>query len=167
MIRGKGFYLRRPEAGDIAYLAEHMREADRRELRRWSGQDAAHELDFAVRFSDTAYTGCLDDGTILSMFGGARTNLMDEIGVIWELSAREVEANKRLFARASRAGFDAVCRDLSDVHQFYNWVDTDYEAAVRWIQWLGGTMSLEPSVQGRFGGVFQQFWIMNPYYGRE
>lgn len=167
MIRGKGFYLRRPEAGDIDYLAQHMREADRRELKRWNGQDAGYELELAVRLSDTVYTGCLDDGTILSMFGAARINLLEETGVIWELSSTDVNLNKRLFARASRMGFDALCRDLSDVNQFFNWVDVEYEAAVRWIQWLGGTMSIEPSVQGNFGGVFQRFWIMNPYYGRE
>lgn len=164
VIQGRDFCLRPLQPGDIGTLACTMREADRREVKRWSGNDPLRELDFSVRHSDSVWAGCSADGTLLCIFGGCRSNVLESTGLIWELSSEAVHAHWRTFARASRAGFEAVCRDLCDVQQFCNWVDTDYTAAVRWIERLGGAMSIAPAVHGPFGGVFRQFWIMNPFY---
>ncbi len=156
-------YLRPAEAGDAERLAEGMRAEDRRELRRWTGQTPLHEVREAVRLSDACFTGCLADGRVLAMFGGKAHNLVDATGVVWELSTRLVEAHRIAFARQSRAGFDLVARALPGVEQFFNYVDLEYARAVRWIEWLGGSLGTE-RFRGAFGGVFARFTIFNPHY---
>lgn len=157
------FYFRTLKEGDIKEFADNMRTADRRELKRWTGNHEAYELERACTLSDVLWVGCKKDGTLLSMFGGKRANVLDETGVIWELSTEEVNKNKLLFAKASKVGFDLVCKSLPDVGEFYNYVDTEYQAAVNWIEWLGGCLTATKFL-GKCGGVFQQFIIGNPHF---
>lgn len=156
--------FRELEPGDVRRFAEDMREADRRELKRWSGNTPEWELVNAVNQSDVLFVGCLRDGTLLSMFGGKAANVIDETGVIWELSTNAVNRHKLEFAKGSRIGFDMVCRALPHVGEFHNFVDAEYESAIRWIEWLGGSMSIEGGFVGRCGGTFRRFIISNPYH---
>lgn len=151
--------------GDVEAFAARMRASDRRELVRWTGNDPAYELARAVELADVVWVGCLPDGTMLSMFGGLSVNLVEETGCIWELSTEDVERHMVLFARASRVGMDMVMRALPHVREFRNYVDAEYARAVRWIEWLGGTVSRVVSFRGRMGGEFRQFYIENPHYG--
>lgn len=160
-------YFRPVEDGDVEAFAARMREADRRELRRWTGNSPAYELGRAVELSEALWVGCLPDGTRLSMFGGKRTNLVDCTGCIWELSTEDVNAHRFTFARASRRGMDMVMRSLPSVEEFRNYVDAEYDAAVRWIEWLGGTVSVGGGFRGRCGGRFLEFYILNPHYKEE
>lgn len=162
-----GVEFRPVRPGDVEAFAARMRAADRRELVRWTGNDPGYELRRAVDLADVTWVGCLADGTMLSVFGGLATNIVDETGCIWELSTEDVERHMHLFARASRVGMDMVMRALPHVREFSNYVDTEYGRAVRWIEWLGGTLSLRDGFRGRMGGQFRCFYIENPHYGEE
>lgn len=164
---GCGAVFRPVAPGDVEAFASRMRAADRRELVRWTGNDPGYELRRAVDLADVVWVGCLPDGTALSMFGGCATNLVDGTGCIWELSTEDVDRHKVLFARASRVGMDMVMRALPHVREFANYVDTDYAQAVRWIEWLGGTLSFRDCFRGRMGGLFKCFYIENPHYSEE
>lgn len=162
-----GAWLFRPPApGDAEAFAADMREADRRELRRWNGCSPEYELRRAFDLADAAWVGCLPDGTPVSAFGGRRVNLVDATGCIWELSAKPADAHRTLFARASLAGFDLTCRTLPDVREFLNFVDSEYAAAARWVRWLGGRMDGE-GFDGRCGGRFLRFRVANPHFREE
>jgi hypothetical protein len=163
MERGNEVVLRRAVASDADRLAADMRLEDRRELRRWTGQTPLYEIREAFRVSDVCFTGLLPDGRILSMFGGKLDNVVDGTGVVWELSTDLVNRHPLAFARASKAGFDLVARALPGVEQFFNYVDVGYARAVRWIEWLGGSLGVE-RFRGAYGGVFARFTIMNPHY---
>lgn len=161
------FYMRSIQEGDVELFSSRMREADRIELKRWGGNTPLYELGNAVNLSEVLWVGCAQDGTLLSMFGGKHANILEETGVIWELSTEAVNENKLLFAKASKIGLDLVCKALPDVAEFYNYVDTEYKSAVKWIEWLGGSLTMDNAFQGRCGGVFKQFIISNPYYNAE
>ena len=163
----KDYYFRRLKSGDVEAFAANMRQEDRKELKRWSGNTPEYELQNAVDLSEVLWVGCLKDGTVLSMFGGKHANTLDETGVIWDLSTNGVNDHKLIFAKASKVGFDLVCKSLPDIGEFFNYVDTEYESAVKWIEWLGGTLSIDGAFRGRCGGLFRQFIIFNPYYKPE
>jgi hypothetical protein len=148
-------------------MGRTMRYADRREMKQWTGNGPAYEIRAAVKESEFTFVGFDDDGTVMSIFGGRHENLVEHEGVIWELSSERVNRRKLLFAKQSKIGMDLVMRSLHDVEQFHNFVSEDYESSVRWIEWLGGTMSCTTKFNGMCGGVFRYFYIMNPYYQEE
>jgi len=155
--------MRPADESDVERLAGDMRYEDRRELRRWTGQSPLYELREAFRVSDVCFAGCLPDGGLLSLFGGKIDNVVDGTGVIWELSSNLANRHPLAFARASKFGLELVERELTGVEQFFNYVDLEYTRAVRWIEWLGGSLGVE-RFRGAYGGLFAKFTIFNPFY---
>ena len=153
-----------PSLSDVAEFAAVMREADRRELKRWTGNGPEYELRRAVELSRHCLMASLPDGAPLSMFGVAESSILESEAVVWELSTVHVERHRFLFARESRRMFEAMCRLMPHTAEFSNYVDMDYARAVSWIEWLGGFISLEGSFRGACGGTFGRFTIPNPHY---
>jgi len=151
----------------LADMGRTMRYADRREMKQWTGNGPEYEIRAAVAESEVAFVGFGDGGEVLSIFGGRRENLIESEGVIWELSSERVERRKLLFAKASKVGMDLVMRSMPDMQEFHNYVSEEYASAVRWIEWLGGTMSVPKKFAGRCGGVFRYFYMLNPHYEEE
>lgn len=164
VIKHRGFYFRPVQPGDIEHIAANMREADRREVKRWTGASVEYELQRSVALADALFVGVFDDGEIACLFGGKRVNVMDNTGCIWELSTEAVNRHPVTFARASKVGLDLIMKTLPDVQEFENWVDADYESAVKWIEWLGGGFAMKRNVAGRLGGKFLNFYFINPYF---
>lgn len=163
----RGVTFRVPTAEDIEFVAENMREADRRELKRWTGCDVRWSLENSIRQSEVCFAGVFADGKVACIFGATRVNLMEADAALWALSTTEVDRHRLAFLVGSKAGVDLVCRAMSDVAEFGNWVDLDYTGAVRWIERLGGGFALNAVRQGRCGGRFGEFYILNPYYRKE
>ena len=159
-----GANIYRATDADIEALATNMRAADRKEMLQWTGQDALWAVRLSVRQSDSCYVGYADDGQLLCAFGAKRDNLIERTAIIWELSTEAVNTHKIAFLRNSRECFDRLCRDLSDVEEFHNWVSAEYTGAVRWIEWLGGALSIDFRKKGLCGGDFRFFYIENPHY---
>lgn len=164
----RGVTFRVPTDEDIDFVAANLREADRRELKRWTGLDAEWGLKNSIRYSEVCFAGVFEDGKVACIFGATRINLMEDDAVLWALSTTEVDSHRLAFAAGSIAGIDMIFREMSDVAEFSNWVDMDYSSAVKWIQWMGGDFSIRPVVRkGRCGGEFSEFYIVNPYYKKE
>lgn len=164
----RGTFFRPPTAEDIAFLAANMREADRRELKRWTGLDAEWGLKNSIAQSEVCFSGVFGDGKLACIFGATRINLLESDAVIWALSTTEVDRHKVEFAAATAAGLDLIFKAMPDTIEFGNWVDLDYTGAVRWIERNGGDFSITvPRRKGRCGGVFGNFYMINPYYKRE
>lgn len=163
----RGVTFRSPTAEDIEFVVEHMREADRRELKRWTGCDSRWGLENSVKQSEVCFSGVFADGKVACIFGATRINLLEDNAVIWSLSTDEVDSHRLAFAAGSKAGVDLIFRSLPDVGEFSNWVDLDYKEAVKWLEWLGGDFSVNSVRPGRCGGRFGEFYILNPYYKRE
>ncbi|MBP3404862.1 MAG: hypothetical protein J6N18_02070 [Kiritimatiellae bacterium] len=164
----RGYTFRTPTAEDIEFVAANMREADRRELKRWTGLDSEWGLENSVAQSEVCFSGVFGDGKVACIFGATRINLMESDAVLWALSTTEVDRHRIEFAAATPAGLDLIFRAMPDTAEFGNWVDLDYNGAVRWIERNGGDFSLTtPRRPGRCGGVFGYFYMVNPYFKRE
>lgn len=155
--------FRVPTEADIAYVAEHMREPDRREVKRMSGYDAGEVLRVSVAASKVCYAGILRDGSVSCVFGASNVNLCDGTAILWMLSSDAADRRPYEFAVGSLAGVDLVCRELPDVAEFGNFVDVEYGKSMNWVEWIGGQFTRE-GMTGRCGGKFRFFILSNPYY---
>lgn len=167
-MRDFGFEFRRPTVEDLSALAATMREADRREVKLWAGQDAEWAVRHSAETSDECWAARFGDGTLACVFGAMRANVVEETAVAWALTSSAVESHRVEFWAGTRAGFDLLCREMPDVGEFVNYVDLGYGAAVRWLERLGAGFSRGvPRATGARGGSFGHFYIENPYYRRE
>lgn len=166
-MRLRNFTFRKPTEVDIAELIANMRENDRRELKRWTGVDVEWNVRNSVAQSAVVYAGVFEDGKLACIFGAARKNLLEKDALLWMLSTKEVDTHRVEFAIGSKAGLDKICREMSDVAEFGNFVDMEYEQACRWIEWFGASFSLSGKRRGANGGVFREFIYLNPYYKQE
>ena len=164
-MRERGFRFRRPTEEDIRHLAESIREDDRRELKRWTGQDAEYEIRRSVECSHACYAADFGDGSLACIFGACRMNVLEGEAVIWMLSSKSVERHPVEFYAGSKAGLDALCRAMPDVATFYNWVDTGYARACRWLERLGFDTPIRAALRaGVRGGTFRNYYYVNDHY---
>jgi len=155
--------FRKPTEEDIKFLAEHMREDDRREVKRMSGYDVEGVVRMSVAASKVCYAGFASTGELLGIFGASNVNLCDGTAIVWMLSSDVADRRQYEFAVGSLAGVDLVCREMPEIAEFGNFVDTDYKKSMKWVEWFGGQFTREGLV-GRCGGKFRQFVFANPYY---
>lgn len=158
------FSFRIPTDEDVAFVAENMREADRRELKRWTAQEPGYELKHSIDCSQVCYAGVFEDGKVACIFGACRANLLERTATIWSLSSTEVDRHPIEFYLGSKAGIDRIFREMPDVEMFANFVDLEYESAVKWLEMLGFGKSLGSERFGIRGGVFGQLFCFNPYF---
>lgn len=167
-MREMGFRFAAPTEADIMELVAEMREADRREVKRWTGQDIEFGVRHSVEASDCVWAARFSDGSLACLFGACRGNILDGTGVIWELGTKAIDRHKKEFWVGSSVGLDMVCRAMADVGEFVNFVDLEYTAAVRWIERMGAAFSVVvPKRPGFRGGEFGYFYYPNPYYKEE
>jgi stage V sporulation protein SpoVS len=90
-----------------------------------------------------------DDGRIICMAGVAPLSLIGSTGIPWLLGSPLVVAHRRAFMVETRR---MVARWLDWFPVLRNVVDARYQAAIRWLRWLGFTIG-EPFNLSR--GVFR------------
>lgn len=139
---------------DILTIAAIAREADRMELEEGCGQTVASALAVGLRSSVAAHVICWDD-IPLAAFGDVSHNPGAGIGVPWLVSTTAIEAHARPFLR--------ICKPLVNLMLarhclLINYVDARNTAAIRWLEWLGFTMS-SPTPYGPNGLPFRQFQL--------
>lgn len=136
----------------IAPVAIHMRQADRDEVQASSGKTPFAALEFSLERSTMAHT-VLFDGVPAGIFGVGDLNLLARKGSPWFLGTDLVDANAATFARASVFWRDQL---LQRYDVLANLVDDRNAASIRWLRWLGFTLS-EPIPVGRGGEMFRLF----------
>ncbi len=161
----RNYSFRVPTEADIRYVAEHMREEDRREVKRMSGTTHEEALRLSVAASRICYTG-LACGEPSCIFGASCVNLCDGTATLWMLSSDAVDRHPLDFAVGSLAGVDRICREMPGIAEFGNFVDAEYGKSMKWVEWLGGQFTKE-SKTGLCGGKFRFFFFRNPYTKQE
>ncbi|MFT3806106.1 hypothetical protein [Arenimonas sp.] len=132
------------------YIAEHLRDADRRELTVTDpDRDLVAVLLESVRISRWA-TVARVDGLPAIVYGVAPTAEAG-VGAAWMLAT---DAIKRV-----RRPFIEVCRGEVDLMQaafpiLCNYVHCDNHVAIAWLEWLGFKVSKAPAGPG---GVMRYF----------
>ena len=133
--------------GDARELAPLLRAEDRAEVLAL-GVEPVDGLLQSLGAAREAWT-YRDDGRIICMAGVAPLSLIGSTGIPWLLGSPLVAAHRRAFMLETRR---MVAHWLTIFLQLRNVVDARYEAAIRWLRWLGFTIG-EPFPLAR--GVFR------------
>ena len=136
----------------IGAVAIHMRQSDRDEVAASSGKSPFEALEYSLGRSTMAHTVLFDD-VPAGIFGCGDLNLMARKGSPWFLGTDAVDANAASFARASVFWRDQL---LQRYDVLANLVDDRNAVSIRWLRWLGFTIS-EPFPVKRGGLPFRLF----------
>lgn len=129
--------VRRMTQDDIAPIAASARQADRDEIEEGCGQSIAGGLALGLRSSVEALVIAWGD-TPLAALGDVSYSPGAGIGIPWLISTTAIEQHPRAFLRACKP---LVARMLERHGHLTNYVDARNHAAIRWLEWLGFSMS--------------------------
>ncbi len=135
----------------IRTIARRMRKADRDEVRASSGCTPQKALVFSLRKSSVAYT-VLIDGRPEVMFGVGDLNILTGVGAPWLLGTDAVERHYVAFLRGSREWRGKL---LMRYPIMRNLVDERNRVSVRWLKWLGCTLSDPVVIRGHRFHLFE------------
>ena len=142
----------------IDYVAQHMRESDKRELEAMHGRldvsALARLLDCWVDF-DMAIAITDEHGVPAGICG------CDPGGMIWMLGTEELTStreHRRLLVEEGRKWVEELLAE--DRGYLYNWCLADNKTSIRWLEALGFTFA-EPRPMGPSARLFRFFWMDN------
>lgn len=141
------------QAGDIAYLAAHLREADLQELAASRGANVhpSDAISRAVLLSSHCWVAA--GANPIAIFGIAPVSLLERIGSPWLLATDEAFEHPRALVTQGRRYIDQMRRSYS---RLFNYVDARNDKSIRWLRRLGFVMQpAEP--YGVEGEPFHRF----------
>lgn len=109
-----------------------MRTADRAEL-ELCGVAPLEALLVSLKAEGRAFTGRVN-GRVICMFGVNPRTILSREAVIWLLTGDELPQHRIAFLRATRK-FMEIARQEYDL--LFNWTDSRYIEAHKWLRWLG------------------------------
>jgi hypothetical protein len=121
----------------IRTIAKRMREADRIEVWASSRKTPGEALVWSLRKSTFAWTALID-GRPEVMFGVGDLNVLGGVGAPWLLGTDAVETHFVSFLRLSVEFRRQLLRRYSVLRNF---VHDGNRASIRWLRWLGFTLS--------------------------
>jgi hypothetical protein len=125
-----------------------LREGDRREIAALGvTMPEAFDLSMSRALWADAY---LIDGEVAALVGLSTNSLLGGTGSPWLFTGRPVDRHRKNFLRLTRAG---VARMRAECPMLVNYVHADYREAIRWLQWLGFTIT-PPQPFGSLGAPF-------------
>lgn len=144
--------IRRYQDGDGRYVADNIRECDRKEIVHLALMRPWPAIRVTVAHAVGAWTG-LSNGEIGVIFGINRKTHFSEIGVPWLLGTPLLDRHSVRMLRESRHYFERMERAFPKME---NWVMAENRKSVQWLSWLGFDMS-EPMPIGVGGKEFIRF----------
>lgn len=135
----------------VASIADRMRQADRDEIAAGSGKTPGEALSFSLDKSTLARTALID-GVPEVMFGVGDLNVLAGVGAPWLLGTDAVERHYVAFLRGSIDWRDQLLARYSVLR---NVVDVRNRASLRWLQWLGFTLSEPILLKGHEFRLFE------------
>lgn len=133
--------MTRPIApADIVAFLPHME--NRAELEGLFGLPAADVIGARVALSDWTFVGVRDDVPLF--LGGVWHE--GQAGRVWMLAQPGVERARKFYLRATREAADYM---LTLFPRLWCPVATDYPKSIRWLRWLGFTISAPQVADGR------------------
>jgi hypothetical protein len=124
------------EAWHLPYIAERMREIDRRECHELGGLEPLAALERSIGCLGHHWTA-LFDGEPVALFGVTQDTLLGGgVGTAWLLGTDRLQRDWRAFVRASKP----VVRELLTRYRaLSNVLLTDNTLCMRWLAWLGAS----------------------------
>lgn len=127
------------QAGDVAFLAAHLRADDVQELAATRGPNVhpADAISRAVLLSSHAWVAASEGGRAIAIFGVAPVSLLNGIGSPWLLATDEAFRHPRSLVVEGRRYLSVMRAIYSDM---VNYVDARNVRSVRWLKHLGFTL---------------------------
>lgn len=143
------------QAGDIAHIAEHLRAADRDELRAAKGEGVDFHDALGMSVLRSSHVWIAADAEPVAVFGVAPVSILEGIGSPWFLSTPAAYKHPRALVVEGK-------RYLARMREVYpnlvNYVDERNEQSIRWLKRIGFTVHpAEP--YGVAGRPFHRFTI--------
>lgn len=135
----------------VRSIARRMRQADRDEVFAASGRSPASALVYSLRKSSHAWTAMID-GVPEVMFGVGEINVLAGVGAPWLLGTDAVERRYVAFLRLSVGFRDQLLRRYPTMRNF---VGVRNRASIRWLRWLGFTLSDPVEFRGHEFRLFE------------
>lgn len=152
----RGIEFARPTDSDIAFIAETMREQDVAEVWASDRQTPLESLNTGVQLSHYSVVTRCDDIPLV-IFGLVVQDVLTGKGVPWMLSSTHALDRKRIFLQYS----PSIVKEMAQLcPHLYNYVHVDNTVSIRWLRWLGFTIS-DPEPRGRGGELFHPFFMRN------
>ena len=129
-------YVVVPEISEILYIAEHLREADRQEIKAALGQSPREALVEGCVTAKACFMFRDPEGVPTGLFGIVE----DPTGVgavAWMVSTDGIERYSMTFLRRCRKW---VATLLETYGTLWNYVDARNTVHVKWLRWMGFTL---------------------------
>lgn len=143
--------IRRAREEDAVMIAPLLREAEKKEILRYGDGSLEGSIRRSIALSQAVLLFD-DDGAPLCLFG-LHKNLLGSAALPWLVGTDALDRHRKFFLRNSRKWIEKQRRRY---RYLYGTVDAEYEAAKRWLIWLGFTLH-PPEKTGRHGAELCYF----------
>jgi len=137
----------------IEAVAAHVRRPDRLELFLSSCDPPAKILRRSFQVSRKVWTGLID-GVPVCMFGVVPGATLGDVGRPWLVGTDALDRHPFIFLRRCKGCVREMLEDFSTLE---NYVHQDNDTALRWLIWLGFTITIPGEPMGPFGAPFCRF----------
>lgn len=138
---------------DVAKVAAHMREIDRKELALAGGLEPLEALEQSYEYSE--YCRCIEvDGEPAAMFGVRRPFILSGKGIIWLLGTDDLVKMRKSFVENSMKYVNEGFK-YADSLENYVWIEN--KLSIRWLKWCGFKFD-EPAPYGVKKALFLHFY---------
>lgn len=152
-------YIRDLREGDLEYLAENLRDADKTEVLAHGGT-VLEALDESVSLSTYCKVIHVDD-TPIAVMGAAEYQTGK--WTIWMLGTPGIEDIKITFLRYSKDVIRFLF-EYTGADQFFNYTYAKNELHHKWLSWLGANIGTTPVLVGPNETPFYPFVIQKEIY---
>lgn len=147
-------FIREPRSGDIGFLAQHLRQADRSEVLASVGDQVP--ISDVLAYSVLTASRCWVAATAhepVAVFGVTPLTSCECCGSPWLLGTERLRHYSQGLVREGRRYVAEMLRDYS---RLLNYVDARNTASVRWLKHLGFTLH-DTVPRGPWGVPFHPF----------
>lgn len=127
-------HYRESTLGDVVFVAENLREADRREIEAHGHTSTLPPLLEGYRLSHPCQTMVGRDGQPFGLFGAIPDPSEPIRAAVWMMATPQLEQEALAFARGSLRIVNEWNRQYP---LLFNFVDSRNEVHIKWLKWLG------------------------------
>ena len=153
---GSMAYYRTAKLEDIEELADNLRAEDRLEVFCSHGYGPKQALTYSFGTSKEC-NSIIDDGErVIGMFGFGVTP-DNKSAIPWLLASDELSKIAKQFLPESKAWVDRVVEPYDYV---FNYVHASNRKSIKWLKWLGFTLSGNAVIYGYYPAPFYKFTMV-------
>ena len=151
--------MRPATEADLLPILSDLRDADRAEIKAFTGCPAEFICPSVFQVSDRVWTLVARNGDLVGMVGTHSVVGAPDFGCVWMFASNKITKHRMEFLRASKGA-------LSEIHKLYpaltNYVDARNTLHINWLRWLGFTFLRRIEKYGAESLPFYEFVRLAP-----